>query len=243
MSLYSFHGRGTLNGTIPHPALVALFERRPRRTRDAAAAQRPYRRADRFVLCAAGRQPASPAIDLGFPMPLHAFVARGLRSRRPRRPDARCWSPASRAIDAGFSLDRDDYPNEATISASISAPSNRRACSSTATGRIVATASQPHKMLVPQPGWAEHRPKRGLVGRFHLHLRKKLLAESGSHPRRSAPSAPAPSAPACCRSMRDGEPLMNAVLYGVDTRAAREIEELTARDRRGRASSSAAAMR
>ena len=27
MSLYSFHGRGTLNGTIPHPALPALFER------------------------------------------------------------------------------------------------------------------------------------------------------------------------------------------------------------------------
>jgi len=25
MSLYSFHGRGTLNGTLPHPALVALF--------------------------------------------------------------------------------------------------------------------------------------------------------------------------------------------------------------------------
>jgi putative aminopeptidase FrvX len=25
MSLYSFHGRGTLNGTIPHPALVRLF--------------------------------------------------------------------------------------------------------------------------------------------------------------------------------------------------------------------------
>ena len=25
MSMYSFHGRGTLNGTIPHPALVSLF--------------------------------------------------------------------------------------------------------------------------------------------------------------------------------------------------------------------------
>ena len=25
MSMYSFHGRGTLNGTIPHPALVTLF--------------------------------------------------------------------------------------------------------------------------------------------------------------------------------------------------------------------------
>ncbi len=31
LSLYSFHGRGTLNGVIPHPALVELFE-------DAAAA-------------------------------------------------------------------------------------------------------------------------------------------------------------------------------------------------------------
>ena len=26
MSMYSFHGRGTLNGTIPHPALVELFD-------------------------------------------------------------------------------------------------------------------------------------------------------------------------------------------------------------------------
>jgi putative aminopeptidase FrvX len=26
MSMYSFHGRGTLNGTIPHPALVKLFD-------------------------------------------------------------------------------------------------------------------------------------------------------------------------------------------------------------------------
>ena len=26
ISLYSFHGRGTLNGVIPHPAMVALFE-------------------------------------------------------------------------------------------------------------------------------------------------------------------------------------------------------------------------
>jgi len=26
ISLYSFHGRGTLNGVIPHPALVRLFE-------------------------------------------------------------------------------------------------------------------------------------------------------------------------------------------------------------------------
>ncbi|MBI2719816.1 MAG: M20/M25/M40 family metallo-hydrolase [Rhizobiales bacterium] len=33
MSLYSFHGRGTLNGTIPHPALVHLFEAAARHER------------------------------------------------------------------------------------------------------------------------------------------------------------------------------------------------------------------
>ena len=27
MSMYSFHGRGTLNGTIPHPALVVAVRR------------------------------------------------------------------------------------------------------------------------------------------------------------------------------------------------------------------------
>jgi putative aminopeptidase FrvX len=32
MSLYSFHGRGTLNGVIPHPALVDLFETTARTT-------------------------------------------------------------------------------------------------------------------------------------------------------------------------------------------------------------------
>jgi putative aminopeptidase FrvX len=29
MAMFSFHGRGTLNGTIPHPAMVALFEKIP----------------------------------------------------------------------------------------------------------------------------------------------------------------------------------------------------------------------
>jgi len=32
MSMYNFHGRGTLNGTIPHPAMVRLFEEASART-------------------------------------------------------------------------------------------------------------------------------------------------------------------------------------------------------------------
>ena len=32
MSLYNFHGRGTLNGTIPHPAMVRLLEKTAEKT-------------------------------------------------------------------------------------------------------------------------------------------------------------------------------------------------------------------
>ncbi|NAZ35391.1 M20/M25/M40 family metallo-hydrolase [Rubellimicrobium sp. CFH 75288] len=67
MSLYSFHGRGTLNGVIPHPALVRLFE-------DAAAAEGiPLQRSaqvgvltDLSYVQTVGEGVAS--IDVGFPM-------------------------------------------------------------------------------------------------------------------------------------------------------------------------------
>ncbi len=67
MSLYSFHGRGTLNGVIPHPALVRLME-------EAAAAEGlPLQRAatvgvltDLSYVQTVGRGVAS--IDVGFPM-------------------------------------------------------------------------------------------------------------------------------------------------------------------------------
>ena len=95
-------------------------------------------------------------------------------------------------------------------------------------GRIVASASKPHKMLVPQPGWAEHRPKQDWWGDFTF-ICKKMLADSRSRTevdprgRRRAPSGRA-----CCRSTRTARRCRNAALYGVDARAAKEIEELNA---------------
>ena len=67
ISLYSFHGRGTLNGVIPHPALVSLFE-------DAAASvSLPLQRSaqsgvltDLSYVQLQGHGIA--AIDVGFPM-------------------------------------------------------------------------------------------------------------------------------------------------------------------------------
>ena len=93
-------------------------------------------------------------------------------------------------------------------------------------GAIVATAAKPHKMIVPQPGWAEHRPREDWWDDFTF-LSRKLLADSGAAP--STVKAVGASAIGPCMLPVDaaGEPLMNGVLYGVDTRAALEIEELT----------------
>ena len=97
-----------------------------------------------------------------------------------------------------------------------------------AEGRIVASAAKPHKMIVPQPGWAEHRADEDWWDDF-IFLSNKLIADSGVSP--SEIKAVATSAIGPCMLPVDeaGKPLMNAVLYGVDTRAAKEIHDLTAR--------------
>ena len=94
-------------------------------------------------------------------------------------------------------------------------------------GRIAAQAARPHRMLVPQPGWAEHRPEEDWWGDF-VHVTQKMLAESGIAPASIAAVATSAIGPCMLPVDRDGCPLMNAVLYGVDTRATAEIAELNA---------------
>ncbi|WP_374627851.1 FGGY-family carbohydrate kinase [Devosia sp.] len=95
-------------------------------------------------------------------------------------------------------------------------------------GRIVAQAARPHKMLVPQPGWAEHRPREDWWGDF-CFLSNKLIADSRVAPTDIKAVAASAIGPCMLPVDKDGEPLMNGVLYGVDTRAAKEIAELTDR--------------
>jgi xylulokinase len=64
-------------------------------------------------------------------------------------------------------------------------------------GQIVATASRPHKMIVPRAGWAEHRADEDWWGDF-VHLTARFLPNPASTRPASRPSPPAPSAPACC---------------------------------------------
>lgn len=107
ISLYSFHGRGTLNGALPHPALVSLFERR------AEALAMPLQRSahtgaltETSYVQLAGEGVA--VIDIGFPC-RYSHSALEVCDTGDLAALAALLVDAVGAIDAGFSLDRDDY--------------------------------------------------------------------------------------------------------------------------------------
>ncbi len=97
----------------------------------------------------------------------------------------------------------------------------------TATGQITAQAAHPHEMLVPRPGWAEHRPLEDWWGDT-VRLTRTILADSGVDPKDIAAVATSAIGPCMLPVDEGGEPLMNGVLYGVDTRAENEITALNA---------------
>ena len=107
MSMYSFHGRGTLNGLIPHPALVSLFDR------SATAAGLNLQRSahigaltDSSYVQLVGQGIA--AVDLGFPM-RYSHSSLEVCSLSDLEGLARLVVEGIGRIDAGFSLDPDDY--------------------------------------------------------------------------------------------------------------------------------------
>lgn len=108
MSLYSFHGRGTLNGTIPHPALVRHFQK----TADGEGI--PLQRSAHIgaltdssyvQLVNAG----VAAIDLGFPC-RYTHSALEVCDVADLAGLTQLLVAGLTGIDGGLSLDRDDYP-------------------------------------------------------------------------------------------------------------------------------------
>ncbi len=107
MSLYSFHGRGTLNGTIPHPALVALLEESARS--EALTLQRSAQvglLTDSSYVQLAHQGVA--VIDLGFPC-RYTHSSLEMCDLADLEGLTRLLVAAIPRIKAGFSLDRDDY--------------------------------------------------------------------------------------------------------------------------------------
>jgi putative aminopeptidase FrvX len=107
MSLYSFHGRGTLNGLIPHPALVTLFERTARDERIPLqrSAQVGVLTDNSYVqLVGAG----VAAIDVGFPC-RYTHSSLEVCDLGDLERLTRLLVAALRRVDRNFSLERDPH--------------------------------------------------------------------------------------------------------------------------------------
>jgi xylulokinase len=93
---------------------------------------------------------------------------------------------------------------------------------------VVATAERPHELSLPRPGWAEHDAEKVWWEDFVSVCRELMeKADDGI-------VAVCASGIGACLLPADvsGNPLRPAILYGIDTRSEREIEELN--DRYGR---------
>jgi putative aminopeptidase FrvX len=107
MSMYSFHGRGTLNGCIPHPSLVKLFQSTAER--ENIALQRSAHigaLTETSYVQLVGKGVAS--IDMGFPA-RYTHSALEVCDLADLEALTRLLLAALARIDAGFSLDRDDH--------------------------------------------------------------------------------------------------------------------------------------
>ena len=93
-------------------------------------------------------------------------------------------------------------------------------------GAIHAQAARGHKMLVPQPGWAEHCPEEDWWGDF-VFVCQTILRDGGVEPAEIKAVACSAIGPCMLPVDAQGDPLMNGVLYGVDGRAEQEVRELT----------------
>lgn len=92
-------------------------------------------------------------------------------------------------------------------------------------GTIVATASRPHQMSLPRPGWAEVDAEQVWWADI-VALSRELMAAADRPIAGVCVSGVGPCLLLCDE---DGRPLRPAILYGIDMRATAEIDELTAR--------------
>lgn len=95
-------------------------------------------------------------------------------------------------------------------------------------GRILAQARRPHEMLVPKPGWAEHRAEEDWWQAV-CHLSRRLLEQAELPGTAVGALAVSAIGPCCLPVDKGGHPLRNSILYGVDSRATEEIADLNAR--------------
>jgi xylulokinase len=92
-------------------------------------------------------------------------------------------------------------------------------------GTVVATAERPHGLSLPRPGWAEHDAE-AVWWEDVLALCAELAPRAGDALAGVCVSGIGPCVVPCDAALR---PLRPAILYGIDSRAGAEIEELDGR--------------
>jgi len=92
-------------------------------------------------------------------------------------------------------------------------------------GEVVASRSVEHALETPHPGWAEHDAE-ACWWRDFLEITQSLFARSGVSPRQVVGVGFSAIAPAVLPIDRQGQPLHKAILYGIDTRASAQVNEL-----------------
>jgi xylulokinase len=97
----------------------------------------------------------------------------------------------------------------------------------TVKGEVIAQAAIAHKLLFPRAGWAEHDPELTWWGDF-CTLSKKLLTTEGVNASDIKGVGVSAIGPDVLPIDENFNPLRMGILYGVDTRAVKEIDELNA---------------
>ena len=92
-------------------------------------------------------------------------------------------------------------------------------------GEVVATAEKDHDVRLPRPGWVEHDAEDDWWNGF-VDVCSELLEQADGEVAAVSISG---IGPCLLAADGDGRPLRPGILYGVDTRATREVEELTER--------------
>lgn len=92
-------------------------------------------------------------------------------------------------------------------------------------GQLRASAVRPHKLLFPRAGWAEHDPEETWWGDV-VHVIRELLATEEVSPHQVAGVGISAIGPDVLPIDEDLNPLRMGILYGIDTRAVNEIEEM-----------------
>ena len=93
-------------------------------------------------------------------------------------------------------------------------------------GEMLGTAERSHELSLPRPGWAEHDAEEMWWKDFREICAELLEKANGGSVAAVCLSG---IGPCFLAADKDGNPLRPAILYGIDTRASKEVGELTSR--------------